>query len=132
MQLFQRNARFGCLLFGNLLVFDHRSQQRDQFKIFARTDLQENIGSFDALGFANIDQDHRPIFTTFGQKFALRHQRVLGEVARMALGRVASPVDDEIGSVLDFAQRACDFATQLGGDFGGTVSQRCVAIEQTT
>jgi hypothetical protein len=40
----------------------------------------------------------------------------------MTLGRVASPVDDEIGSVLDFAQRASHFTAQLGGDLGWTVS----------
>ena len=37
----------------------------------------------------------------------------------MALGRVAAPVDDEVGPVLDFAQRARHLATQLGGDLGG-------------
>ena len=50
----------------------------------------------------------------------------------MTFCRIAAPVDDKIGSVFDFAQRASDFATQLGSDFGRTVSQRCVAIQQTT
>lgn len=48
----------------------------------------------------------------------------------MAFGRVSAPVNNEIGSVFDFAQRACDFTTQLGGDFGWAVSQGGVAVEQ--
>src|SRR5262249_29740055 len=35
----------------------------------------------------------------------------------------------QIGPVLDFAQRAGDLATQLGGDFRGAVSKRCVAVD---
>ena len=49
---------------------------------------------------------------------------------RMTLRRISTPVDDEIGSILDFAERASNFASQLGGDFRGTVSQRSVAIDQ--
>ena len=51
---------------------------------------------------------------------------------RVAFGRVAAPVDNEVGSLLHFTERAGYLATQLSGDFGRTVSQRCVAIEQTT
>jgi hypothetical protein len=47
----------------------------------------------------------------------------------MAFGGVAAPVDDEIGSVLDLAQRAGNLAAQLGGYLGGTVSERSVAID---
>jgi hypothetical protein len=50
----------------------------------------------------------------------------------MALGRISAPVNDEIRPLLDFAERTRDFATQLGSDFGGTVSQRGMAIEQTS
>jgi hypothetical protein len=50
----------------------------------------------------------------------------------MTLRRVASPVDDEISSVLDLAQGASDFTAQLGGDFRWTVSQRGVAVEQAS
>ncbi len=92
--------------------------------------LQEDVGRFDALGFANVDQHHRAILATARQELALLHQRVLGEVPRMALRRIASPVHDEIGSVLDFAERAGDLTAQLGGYFSGTMSQRGVAVEQ--
>tara|TARA_B100000029_G_scaffold437778_1_gene453208 strand:- start:473 stop:940 length:468 start_codon:yes stop_codon:yes gene_type:complete len=50
----------------------------------------------------------------------------------MAIEWVSSPVDDEIRSVHHFAQRARYFATQLGGDFGWTVSQRGVAVDHPT
>ena len=46
----------------------------------------------------------------------------------MTVCRVASPVDDEIGPVLDLTQGARDFTTQLGSDFRWTVSQRGVTI----
>ncbi len=127
-----RQPGLGDLLFTDLLVLDHCPQDRDQLEIFTRADLQEDVGRFDAFGFADIDQDHRAILAAARQKFAFLHQGVLGEVTRMALRRIASPVDNEIGSVLDLAQSTCDFATQLGGYFSRTMSQRGVAVEQST
>jgi hypothetical protein len=50
----------------------------------------------------------------------------------MTLRRVASPVNDQIGAILDFAERTGDFATQLGGYLGWTVSERGVAINYTS
>ncbi len=50
----------------------------------------------------------------------------------MTVGRIASPVDDEVSSVLDLTQGARDLATQLGGYFGWTVSQRGVAIDHAS
>ena len=94
-----------------------------QLEILAGPNLQEDIGGLGALRFANVDQHHRAVLAAARQELALLHERVFGEVPRMALGRVAAPVDDEIGPVLHFAERTRDFATQLGGDLGGTVSQ---------
>ena len=130
IQLFAGQSGFGDLLVRDDFVFDHRTQHRDQLKILAGFDLQEDIGSFDAFGFANINQHHGAVFSTAGQEPALLHQRVFGEMSWMALRRVASPVDNEISPILDFAERACDFASQLGGDFCGTVSQRRMAVQQ--
>ncbi len=50
----------------------------------------------------------------------------------MTFRGVASPVDDKIGSILHFAERARDLTTQLGGDFGGAVSQGGVAVDHTS
>ena len=50
----------------------------------------------------------------------------------MTFRRIASPINHEIGSLLDFAERTSDLATQLGGYFGGTVSQRRVTVDQAT
>ncbi len=50
---------------------------------------------------------------------------------RMTFGRIAAPVDNEVGSLLHFTERARYLATQLSGDFGWAMSQRRVAIEQT-
>ena len=52
-------------------------------------------------------------------------------MTRMAFGRIASPVDDEVRAVLDFAQSTSDFTTQLGGDFCWAVSQRRVTVDDT-
>ncbi len=51
-------------------------------------------------------------------------------MARMAFGRIASPIHDEVGSLFHFAECTGNFTTQLGGDFGGTVSQRGMAVQQ--
>ncbi len=91
--------------------------------------LQEDVGGLGAGGLANVHQDHRSVLAAVGHELALLRQGVLGEMPRMALGRVAAPVDDEVGPVLDFAQRAGHLATQLGGDLGWTVSERGVAVD---
>lgn len=44
---------------------------------------------------------------------------------------IPAPVDNEVRAVLDFTEGAGDFASQLGGDFSGTVSQRGVTVEQS-
>ena len=50
---------------------------------------------------------------------------------RMTFRWIAAPVDNEICSILDFTKRASDFTTQLGGDFGWTMSQGGVAVQQS-
>ena len=86
-----------------------------------------------ALGrFANVDQDHRPALAALGHELAFLRERVLAEMPRVAFRRVAAPVDDEVRPVLDFAQRARDLATQLGGYLSGAVSKRGVAVDHTS
>ena len=46
--------------------------------------------------------------------------------------RIAAPVDDEVRSILHFAQRTRDLATQLGGYLSGAVSKRGVAVDHTS
>ena len=48
----------------------------------------------------------------------------------MAFSRIPAPVDNKVSSVLYFAKSTRHFTTQLGGDFCGTVSKRCVTVEQ--
>ena len=50
----------------------------------------------------------------------------------MAFGRIPTPVDDEVCPVFDFAESACDLATQLGGYLSGAVSKRGVAVDHTS
>lgn len=47
----------------------------------------------------------------------------------MAFGRVCSPENHHVRSILDFAERRCGFASQLGGYFRGAVSKRGVAVD---
>ena len=127
--------RHACLcrgLFADLLILNQRSQNRNQFKVLTRANLQEDVRGFRALRRANVDQYGSPVFSASWQEFTLRHQCILREVSRMTLSGVASPIHNEISSVLHFTERASNFATQLSSDFGGTVSQGCVAIQQTT
>jgi hypothetical protein len=49
----------------------------------------------------------------------------------MAFGRVAAPINDEVGPVLDFAQGTGNLTAQLGGYLGGAVSQRRMAIDHS-
>lgn len=60
----------------------------------------------------------------------LLHQGVFGEMSRMTFRRIPTPIEDEVGAILHFAERASDLSAQLGGNFCGTVSQRCVTIKQ--
>ena len=49
-------------------------------------------------------------------------------MAGVTFRRIASPVDDKIRTILDFAKCASHLATQLGGYLSGAVSKRRVAI----
>src|SRR6185436_11853853 len=82
--------------------------------------------------FPDVDGDHRPALAALGDELAFLGNGVLAEVPRMALRRVAAPVNDEVSPVLDFAQRARDLATQLGGYLSGAVSKRGVAVDHAS
>ena len=53
---------------------------------------------------------------------ALGRETVLGEMPRVALGRVRSPEDDQVTAVANFAQRAGHFAHALKGHARGAVA----------
>ncbi len=113
------------------LALDERAQRGDDLEVLAGPDLQEDVGGLGARRLADVHQDHRAALAAVGHELALLRERVLREVPRVALGRVAAPVDDEVGPVLDFAQRARDLAAQLGGYLSGAVSERGVAVDHT-
>ena len=82
--------------------------------------------------FPDINQDHGPALAPLRHMLALWNQGVPGEMQGMTIGRIASPVDDEICPVLHLTQGARDFTTQLGGYFGRTVSQGGVAVDHAS
>ena len=104
--------------------FDQSAQSPQQFKVGARLHLQEDIGHAGAGCAANVDQNHGAIFTAVGHKHALRRYRITGEVTGMGFGRVAAPVDNEIGSILDFAQRRRALTHALEGNTRGPMTDR--------
>ncbi len=114
------------------LVFDQGAKRCGNLEILPGSNLQKNVGGLCARRLANINQHHRAVLAAARQKLALLHDRVLGEVPRVALRRVAPPVDDEVRPVLDLTQRARDLATQLGGYLSGAVSKRGVAVDHTS
>ena len=132
LMLLEGQADFGDARLVHGLVLDQRPQRRADLEVLARLDLQEDVGRLGAGRFADVDEDHRAALAALGDELALLGERVLAEVPRMAFRRVAAPVDDEVRPVLDFAQRARDLATQLGGYFSGAVSKRGVAVDHAS
>lgn len=80
----------------------------------------------------NVNQHHRPALASLGHVLALGSQGIPGEMQRVAIGRIASPVDDEIGAIFHLTQGTRDFTTQLGGYFGRAVSQGGVAVDHAS
>ena len=74
-----------------------------ELEVLARLDDQGDVRRLGRGRFADVDGDHRPALAAFGDELALLGDGVLAEVPRMALRRVAAPVDDEVRPVLDFA-----------------------------
>ena len=85
------------------LALDQRPQRGQNLKILARPNLKKNVRRLRAGCFTNVDQDHRSILTAVRDELSLLGERVFGEMPWMAFRRIASPVDDEVRSVLDFA-----------------------------
>ena len=67
-----------------------------------------------------------------GTKVPSGSERELGQVSGMRLNRVGSPVDDEIGAVLDLAQGTRHLAHELGAYQGRAMGHRCVAVDDRT
>src|SRR5439155_23003145 len=100
--------------------------------LFRSPNLKEQIRGLRAHGLPDVHEDHGPALATLRHESALLRQGVLGEMTRVAFRGVAAPVDDEIRPILDFAQRARDLATQLGGYLSGAVSKRRVAVDHSS
>ena len=80
----------------------------------------------------DVNQHHRPALASLRHVLALGNQGIPGEMQRVAIGRIASPVDDEIGAIFHLTQGTRDFTTQLGGYFGRAVSQGGVAVDHAS
>src|SRR5262249_41007705 len=114
------------------LPLQQRAQRGDHLEVRARADLQEDVRGFRARRLADVDEHHRPALAPLGHELAFRRQRVLAEMARVALRRIPAPVDDEVRPVLDLAERARDLAAQLGSYLSGAVSKRGVTVNHTS
>ena len=118
-QLFKRQARRVDKAAIDRSIVDQGSQRGQHFEIRARSDLQKLIAGPRARRFTNVHQHHRPILPPPGHELALRSEGELVEVPRVALNRVGAPVDDEVGAVFHFAERARQLAGELTGDLPG-------------
>ena len=90
-----------------------RPQRPQGLEILARLDLDEDVGRLGALGPPHVDDHAGAVLAAVGQEHALGHEAVLGEVPRMALGRVRAPEHDEVAAVGHFAERTRHFAHAL-------------------
>ena len=127
-----RDAGLLNRLLVHALILDERAKSRQDLEVLAGSNLQKDVRSLGAGRFADVDQHHRSSLASFRDELALLRQRVLGEVPRVAFGRIAAPIDDEVRSVLHLSQGARDLATQLGGYLSGAVSKRGVAVDHTS
>ena len=113
------------------LVLDESAQRRHDLEVLAGPYLEEDVRGLRADRSRDIHRTMvRPLVASARTRPS--SERVPGEMARMAFCRIAAPEDHDISPVLDFAQRAGDLATQLGGDLGGAVSKRGVAVDHTS
>ena len=132
LQPLDRQTRFRDGRAIDRLALDERAQGGRDLEVLAGPDLQKDVRGLGTWCFANVHQDHRAALAALRHELALLHDRVPGEMARMAFRRIAAPVHDEVRPFLDFAEGARNLATQLGGYLSGAVSKRCVAVDHTS
>ena len=114
-ELLERESCLGETLGVHLVALDQCDQGGEGVEVPAGPDLQEEVGRLGARRGPDVDTDQRPALATLRHVLPLGHGRVTGDVARVALHGVGAPVDDEVGPVLDLAERRLRPASQLGG-----------------
>ena len=103
-------------------ALDQGPQRPEQLEVLAGLDLQEDVRDRGALRAPHVDQDDRAILLAVRDVHALGRDRVAGEKPRMGLRGIAAPENDQIGPVLDFAERRGALAHALEGDPRGAVA----------
>jgi hypothetical protein len=129
LKLLERQSGIDQAVRPDRLALDDRPQGREHLEVLARANLQEQVGGLGAGRLADVHEDHGAVLAAIGHESSLLREGVFREMAWMALGGVAAPVDHEIGAVLDFAERTGHLAAQLGGDLGWAVSERGMAVD---
>ena len=122
LQLLEREARLGDKLRVHGLALDEgRSVVRTSKSLPGR--ICRKMSTRLSLGVSRISTSTivRPL-RPLGTNFPFCVSVYLVKCRGWHSAGIAAPVDDEVGPVLDFAERAGHLATQLGGDFRGTVS----------
>src|SRR5262249_1631908 len=106
-----------------------RSQRPERLEFPSLVDPDELIGGLaDALGLAVINDDTVSVATSRRNEAAGRIEGVAAEEPRMTHERVGSPDDDQVGAILDLAQRAGHLADRLdrGNRRVGVVAARYI------
>src|SRR5262249_27076989 len=114
------------------LSLEKRAQGGGDLEVAARANLEKDVSSLRARRLADVDEHHRATLAALRHELALRRQRVLAEMARVALGGIAAPVHDEVRPILDLAERARNLAAQLGSYLSGAVSKRGVTVNHAS
>jgi hypothetical protein len=86
-----------------MITVDHTSQRPDQIKIASCIDLDEGVGRGSSFRWLRInDNDVSPRPALRNSKARLFDEAL--HVSRVTFERIASPVNDKIGSILNLAQ----------------------------
>ena len=101
-----------------------RAQRPQQLEVAPGAHLHELVGDRRRRRLAHVHQHHVAVLLAVRDVAALGRHRVAREVPRVRLGRVAAPVDHQVGAVLDLAQGGGALADALEGDARGTVADR--------
>ena len=109
---------------GQVLAADRDAEGREELVVAPLLELEPDVGHLHGVRVARVHHDHLAALVALAGEEAAREDRVLREVARVRVRGVAAPEDDDVGAVLDLAERAARDADVLDRDQRGAVADR--------
>ncbi len=111
---------------------DERPQGPKNVEILLGLDRNEKISLKGAARSVNVNDNAVAVSASVRHERAVGREAIPAEVARVALGRIGAPEDDEVAAVLDLAQGASDFTDFLEGDDRGRAKRTQVCVHAGT